>query len=223
MTVFRIISSLVIAALLGAVAFDLRRREKTWTAVWKFLRHGNSHTRSPLGMEPGPWRERLRRITYAASGAFFLFLAVTGFLPVLFWGGHLSGILLVIHVTLAPFFALSLSALALVWVHQLRFDEADWRTAQGLGRGKSPGEEALLTVALKAGFWMILLLSLPLMLTIILGLFPIFGTDGEALLIRLHGYSALLLLLASLGEIYLSIAYIDRNILRSTRRERPLP
>jgi len=62
--------------------------------------------------------------------------------------------------------------------------------------------------ALKAGFWIILWLSLPLLLSIILGLFPFFGTEGEALLIRLHGYSGLLFLIAALAEVYLIIAYI---------------
>ena len=69
----------------------------------------------------------------------------------------------------------------------------------------------LVRFALKVGFWMVLLLSLPLMLTVILGLFPLFGTDGESLLIRLHGYSALLLLITALGELYVIITYVEHT------------
>ena len=119
--------------------------------------------------------------------------------------------LLVIHVTIAPVFGIALSALALLWAHRLRFDEADWRILEGVGRRKSPGKDALVRIALKVGFWSALLLSLPLMLTVILGLFPLYGTDGEALLIRLHGYSALLLMITALGELYLITAYNEHS------------
>jgi hypothetical protein len=132
-------------------------------------------------------------------------------LPVLVLGSHLSGMLLVIHVTMAPVFGIALSALALLWAHRLRFDEVDWRIVEGVGRRSFPGGDALVRFSLKVGFWIALILSLPLMLTVILGLFPLYGTDGEALLIRLHGYSALLLMITALGELYLIIAYIGHS------------
>jgi hypothetical protein len=58
---------------------------------------------------------------------------------------------------------------------------------------------------------MVLVLSLPLMGTIILGLFPLFGTEGGMFLIRAHGYSAILLLVAALVEIHLTIVYVQRT------------
>jgi hypothetical protein len=47
--------------------------------------------------------------------------------------------------------------------------------------------------------------------TIILGLFPLFGTEGEIFLTRAHGYSAILLLVAALVEIHLTIVYVQRT------------
>jgi hypothetical protein len=193
------------------MAYDLHRRFTTWKAVGDFL-HRQVRTSRRGKREGNAGRlDNLRRNVTITTSALLLILAVTGFLPVLFLGGHLSGILLVIHVTMAPVFAIALSALALLWAHRLRFDETDWRIVEGAGRWEFPGKETLVRFALKVGFWTVLPLSLPLMLTVILGLFPLFGTDGEALLIRLHGYSALLLMITALSELYLIIAYIEHS------------
>jgi cytochrome b subunit of formate dehydrogenase len=208
MTLFRIVSGLVTVTLLSAIAYDLRRRRKSWIEVRQFLRgqfkkalHGRQERRL----------DYLRRIVYGMSAIFFVLLGVTGFAPVLLFGDHLSGVLLIIHVTIAPLFALSLSALALLWAHRLRFEEPDWRFVLGLGRRKPPEAALLVRLALKVGFWLALCFSLPLMLTIILGLFPLFGTEGETALTRLHGYSALLLMTVALIEIHLTIAYVQHS------------
>ena len=75
---------------------------------------------------------------------------------------------------------------------------------------RQTGSQGWMRFGIKVGFWAILVLSLPLMGTIILELFPIVGTEGEALLTRAHGYSALALLVAAVLEIYLTIAYVQR-------------
>ena len=211
MTGFRLIAGLSIAAILTGLAYDLRRRFPTWKAAGDFLRRELSDSRRVKREGEAGGLGYVRRIVTITTGVLVLVLAVTGFLPVLFFGGHLSGSLLVIHVTAAPVFALALSALALLWAHRLRFDGTDWRTVEGAARWQFPPRDALVRFAVKAGFWTLLLLSLPLMLTVILGLFPLFGTDGEALLIRLHGYSALLLMTAALLEVYLIIACIGHS------------
>jgi hypothetical protein len=209
MSVFRLIAILLIAALIAGIGYDLRRRMKSWKAAGNFLRLRFRDSRHGKGNTGG--LDNLRRIVTIVSTALFLILAFTGFFPALLLGSHLSGVLLVAHVTTAPLFALSLSALALLWAHRLRFDEMDWRTAEGFGRREFPGKDALVRFAVKVGFWVVLLLSLPLMLTVILGLFPLFGTEGEALLIRLHGYSALLLMITALGEIYVIVTYVEHT------------
>ncbi len=163
------------------------------------------------GNDASPLKNALRRITYLFAGAFLILLALSGFIPVLITGAHVSGMLLVLHVTIAPLFALSLCALALLWAHRLRFDRSDLQVVLDIRNHATPPGEPLIRFMLKCGFWAILVLSLPLMLTIILSLFPIFGTEGEAMLIRLHGYSALLLVLAAVAEIHLTFVFMARK------------
>lgn len=208
MSVFRLIAILLLATLLAGIGYDLRRRMKSWKAAGDLLLRQFRDSRHGRGTAGA--LSRVRRTAAIVSGGLLLILALTGFLPVIVLGTHLSGLLLVIHVTAAPLFAVSLSALALLWAHRLRLDESDWQVALGSGKRESHGKDALVRLALKVGFWLSLTLSLPLMLTVILSLFPLFGTRGETLLIRLHGYSALLLLMGALGEIYLIIAYRER-------------
>jgi hypothetical protein len=221
MTIFRVVSGLVIAALLGGIVFDLRRRRRSWHGVRQFVgdqaRIAAHVWRERKNLGTGSALDNFRRIAYGLSAGFFVLLALTGFSPVLVTGEHLSGFLLIVHVTVAPLFALSLSALALLWAHRLRFDEEDWRYVLGPGKRRHSGGERRMKLALKVGFWMVLVFSLPLMGTIILGLFPLFGTEGEAFLTRAHGYSAILLLVAALTEIHLTIAYVQRSTEHSSK------
>lgn len=215
MTFFRIVSALAIVALLGAIAYDLRRRGMTWYGITQSMRGQAMHSVHTWGERRIAGRagslDALRRIAFGVSSAFLLLLAVTGFVPVLILNQHLSGVLLIIHVTIAPLFALSLSAAALLWANRLNFDEGDWHCLMALWARKSPPPEMLVRFAMKIWFWLLLLLSLPLMLTVILGLFPLFGAEGEELLIRWHGYSALLLVLVALAEIHLTIVYLHHS------------
>ena len=209
----------MISALLVGIGYDFRRRMKSWKAAGDFLLRQLGDSRHGRGNTGG--LSRVRRVVTIVSAGLFLILALTGFLPVVFLGIHLSGLLLVIHVTVAPLFAISLSALALLWAHRLRFDESDLEIALGSGRWESHTKDALVRFALKVGFWIVLSLSLPLMLTVILGLFPLFGTDGEALLIRLHGYSALLLMMSALGELSVMIAYVEHTTEPPLKEQNP--
>lgn len=211
MTLFRVIAGLVIAGLITAILRDLRRGRRSWGEVWGFIREQTGTAfgfwRGRQRFTAGSKRGNLRRLTYILSSGFLLVLALTGFLPVLFLGERLSGPLLIIHVTAAPLFALCLSALALLWAHRFRFDEDDWHIVLDPSRRRSSTRQGLMRLALKVGFWAALLFSLPLMGSIIMGLFPIFGTEGQEALVRIHGYSAVCLLLVSIVVIHLTVAY----------------
>lgn len=214
MTLFRILAGIAVVSVLGGLLSDVRRRGG-WRGMVRFVLD-QSRTASQL------WRERktlgagalfdnFRRISYGLTGVLFLLLALTGFLPVLLFGEHLSGLLLIIHVTVAPLFALGLSAVALLWAHRLRFDDLDWQFVLNPDERRRSGWDQRVRMTLKIGFWLVLVVSLPLMGTIILGLFPLFGTEGETILTRAHGYSAILFLAAALIEIYLTIVFVQRT------------
>jgi hypothetical protein len=152
MTLFRLVATFVIAALVAAILYDVRRGRRSWSGVWGFVR-GQTGTALHLWRErkrlaPGSTRDNLRRMSYGLSAGFLLLLALTGFLPVLFLGGHLSGALLIIHVTVAPLFALCLSALALLWAHRLRFDEADWHFVLSASHRRSSTQPQRIRLAL---------------------------------------------------------------------------
>jgi len=213
MTAFRIIAALAIVALAVFIGRDLRRRVKSWIAAIRLLLPPVGITGVNLrgGQPPPPLNDALRRMAYIITAVFLLVLALSGFYPVLATGSHVSGFLLVIHVTIAPLFALSLCALAMFWAHRLRFDRSDLRAAQEIRTRHAREGAPRIRLMLKCGFWLVLVFSLPLMLTIILSLYPLFGTEGETLLIRLHGYSALLLLLAAACEVYLTLVYLKES------------
>jgi len=48
-------------------------------------------------------------------------------------------------------------------------------------------------------------LALPVILSIVLSMFPLFGTDGQEFLLQLHRYSALLFALVAIMYTYLVI------------------
>jgi cytochrome b subunit of formate dehydrogenase len=154
---------------------------------------------SPIGV--------LRKLIYLLALLCFVVLLITGFYPVLFLKEHLSGYLLMVHATFAPVFAACLAVLAVMWADNCRFDKSDWPWLQRfLRRGpvdKPPGMRY--QFARKICFWLIVLLALPVILSIVLGMFPLFGTKGQELLLNLHRYSTLLLAAVAILYTYLII------------------
>lgn len=115
-------------------------------------------------------------------------MAVTGFLPIIFTGEHLTGILLLIHVTVAPLISVTFATLVILFAHSSRFDETDLIAVKenSISKLNDSGK-------LKIIFWIIAFFSIPAMLSIILGMFPIFGTDGQVTLLEIHRYSVLII------------------------------
>ena len=136
----------------------------------------------------------------------FVILAVTGFVPALILGEHSTGYLLMLHLTAAPVFAVSLVVLTLMWAHRCRFTQSDWRWLLCLMRreaaSKKPYPESV-DFGQKVFFWLIILFALPAILSITLSMFPLFGTGGQEFLSQTHRYSALLLALVVIVHTYL--------------------
>lgn len=214
MIAFRIISFLSIIALLVAIALDLRRRHGSWKSVEIHLR-SVWHASVGMGKQRRSTGSRVpivRRIVYLASLGLALVLAITAFTHVILLGKHVSGVMLVVHVTVAPFFAVALAVLALVWAHRLRLRVGDWHAAWRLAMGHVPETSLLVRFIVRGGFWFVLLCSLPLLLSIILSLYPLFGTEGQELLRQIHGYSALALILVTLLHTHIIMTYVESPI-----------
>ena len=159
---------------------------------------------SPVGV--------LRKVVYLLAMLCFVILAVTGFYPTIILGEHISGYLVMAHATFAPIFAICLAVLAVMWARRCRFAYGDWpwfqRMVQRVTLVKSAGEQAHCEssgLGQKITFWLIIFLALPLILSIILSMFPLFGTHWQELLLSTHRWTALVFALAVIVNTYLLI------------------
>ncbi len=150
----------------------------------------------------------LRKLVFLLALLCFVVLVVTGFYPVLVWGKHLTGWLLMIHATFSPVFAVCLAILAVMWADRCRFNKTDCPMLQRIIHGETATQEPAAgrcRAGQKVCFWLIVLLSLPLILSIVLSMFKLFGTDGQKLLLEVHRYSALFTALAGIVYTYLAM------------------
>ncbi len=144
----------------------------------------------------------MRKLVYFVALLCFVALAVNGFYPSVVLGKPISGYYLILQVTAGGVFAGCLAVLAVMWAHRCRFDKSDWQRLQRLIRREASESSDL---GQKICFWLIVLLALPVILSIVLSMFPLFGTDGQKFLLQLHRYSALLLALVVIVHTYLII------------------
>jgi cytochrome b subunit of formate dehydrogenase len=154
----------------------------------------------------------LRKFVYLLALLCFVVLAVTGFYPTLVLGEHISGYLLMVHATFAPIFAVCLAVLAVMWASRCRFAYSDWpwfqRFVQRVTLVKSTGNKTPYQssgLGQKIAFWLIIFLALPLILSIVLSMFELFGTHWQELLLGTHRYTALAFALVAIVHTYLVI------------------
>ena len=154
----------------------------------------------------------LKKLAYLVSLICFLVLAITGFWPLLVRGEHISGYLMMIHATFAPVFALCLAILAITWAGANRFTAEDCPWVQRLLRRTTrlhvaatdkPGRCAVLWY--KATFWLLMFLALPLILSIVISMFHILGTDWQFFTMAIHRWTALVFAVVAILHTYLAI------------------
>ena len=131
----------------------------------------------------------------------FYILAITGILPVLITGQHLSGILLITHVTVAPVFIVASLISILFLVHRLRLNENDWQLVKD--RSINTGQKLRSLFFEKIEFWIAFIMVVSAILSIILMMYPIFDTAGQEMLLNIHRYSTLVLFLILQHRIYI--------------------
>jgi len=165
----------------------------------------------------------LRKLVYLLALLCFLVLAITSFYPVLILKEPIHGYWLMLHATFSPVFAICLAVLAVMWAGNCRFNKNDWpwltnivervtlvkSTRQGAGPAVVPSSEEIVAevagLGQKIAFWLVVLLALPLILSIILSMFMLFGTYWQGLLLDIHRYTALAFALVAIIHIYLII------------------
>ena len=151
---------------------------------------------------------KFKKLLYLVAMPCVVVLAVTGFYPVLVLGKHISGYLLMIHVTTGGVFAACLALLAFTFAHSHRFDEKDWPWLTSVVRRELQNSKLLpenSDLVRKICFWLLIILALPLMLSVVLSMFPLLGTAGQLLLAEAHRYSTLAFAVVAIIHTYLII------------------
>jgi cytochrome b subunit of formate dehydrogenase len=154
----------------------------------------------------------LRILVYLLALLSFVILAITGFYPTLILGKHISGFLVMVHATFAPVLAVCLAVLAVMWARNCRFTGGDWpwfeRIVQRVTLANSPGDEVPREgsgIGQKIAFWLVIFLALPLILSIILSMFPLFGIHWQEILLAMHRYTALVFTMVAVLHTYFII------------------
>ncbi len=125
----------------------------------------------------------LKKMVVAFGLLSFLTLAVTGFLPYFFFGGVVSGYWLIIHVTAGGIFSACAAGWAVLYAERNLFGSG-WTT--------------------KVCFWVIVVLSLLVILSVLLSMFELFGTDWQRFFLQTHLYGTIILSLFVIAYLYLS-------------------
>jgi len=154
----------------------------------------------------------LRMLAYLLALVSFVVLALTGFYPVLILGEHISGYLVMLHVTFAPVLTVCVAVLAVLWASNCRFTAGDWpwfeRIVQRITSVKSVDKTAKSKnsgLGQKITFWLIIFLTLPLALSIVISMFHLFGTHWQELLLGFHRYIAYIFTVVVIVHTFLLI------------------
>lgn len=162
----------------------------------------NSETRGVLS-----YLKLMRLMSFYSSAILFIIMALSGFLPFVSMGTSLSGLALIIHVTAAPLFCLTYAFYIILSAFQYKFEYDNYLFVfhRNSIEGSSEFEAAKDNVILKSAFWISAVVSVPVIISIILSMFPIFSTSGMHYLTDLHRYSVLIFTISFVINIFYSI------------------
>lgn len=148
---------------------------------------------------------KIRKLIFLVGLLGFGVLLLTGFLPLVF-GGKLEGYLLMVHATFAPVFIGCGAIIVFLGGGEYAFNKKD---AEAIPKGcRCTGDGCWLTdtgVGAKVGFWLLAAMSLPVTLTMVLSMLPLFGPHGQELLFELHRWCALVFAWIAIVELYMLI------------------
>ena len=148
---------------------------------------------------------KLRRLACLLAAGSLVMLFVTGFVGRLLFGEQITGYTLMLHVGLAPVFIVCTGFILVAWGYQCRLNEDDWQGLTSLMRLEKIDSGDTADLGWKLTFWLSMFLVVPVSLSMVLGMFQIFGTHGQELLISLHQYTSLALTLVAMIHVHLII------------------
>ena len=144
-----------------------------------------------------------RLFAYLLSLVSFMILALSAMVPVIWGADYLTGMMLIFHVTVAPVFAGMVAVYVILTGHHMTFS---WQDLQDI-RKRSLHLHSFFWQ--KIIFWLFSICAVMASVSIILMLFPLFGTEGQQVLLDIHRSAALLLVILAALHFWLSES-IDR-------------
>lgn len=207
--IFRVVSILLIAALLVYLFRKLKPHKISPKNVWQFCKEDfKENLVIAWRTNSGSLFQKAKSITAHLCGALFVILFITAFLPIVF-GYHMSGLFMMIHASTALLTSISLVAFVFLFSNSNQLSLEELQKLAGDYRQKKTLDPQIM---LKVLYWLIIALILPAMLSIILMLYPLFGTDGLEFLADVHRWSVLLLTICVIFVQYFRIL-IKKEIL----------
>ncbi len=151
------------------------------------------------GVSGNRWGRLLRFLICFVLVATVVILGGTGFYAAIGTGHAMSGWLLMLHATMAPVFCIALAAWVLIRAQTARFVSAD---IAGDGRWGA---------VRKGCFWLMVALGVPVILSIVLSMVPLFGTVGQRFLYHTHQYTTLAFLMLAMVYVGLGRCAFSRG------------
>jgi hypothetical protein len=164
------------------------------------------------------WFSRFKKLVFLVGMLSFCILFLTGFGPLLF-ASRLHGYLLMIHATFAPVFIACTAFIAITGSAQYAFNKKDIKHIPCLcWKLPNRADGCWLSdtgIGAKTGFWILLVMSLPVALTMVLSMLPLFGPEGQEFLFNAHRWCALVFGLTAIVEAYILMRI---EVLKDTKR-----
>ncbi len=183
---FSILSLTIFIIALVWLIIALRRTDSGVGHVLKLRRQYFKNTQEIISQNGWSSQPALRRLSYFFSLNIVLILAFTGFFQPWFFAHSMSGLLLMLHLAVAPLYAISLLVFVLFWERSKRFISGESRTDRYL----------------KMCFWVIAFFSATSLVSAGLMMLPLAGTPGQMILLAVHKCSAIILLVFVMVHIY---------------------
>ncbi|MCB0283339.1 MAG: hypothetical protein H6627_08310 [Calditrichae bacterium] len=137
----------------------------------------------------------LKKSVFSLAVLMFFILVLSSMLPVIS-GNAMSGLFLILHLLAAPVFVICVTVFVVLKAHDFQFSNAELKYLldkmnSNVSKEKVKEPESF---RLKVYFWIFVLFVITAILSVLLSMYPIFGTNGQITLLDIHRYSVLVLL-----------------------------
>ncbi len=185
---YRVLTAILIFTTIAWFLYALRSKMELVKGSIKKLLSNSTESfiklKHPKSLNLSDLLYSLKKLSYFIAVICVFLLGATGFATYIITGKPLSGFLLVLHVTVSPIFAIAMTLSILLSVNE-KYSSATNR------------------IRIRVCFWLVVILTLIIMSSIVLSMYPIFSTDAQDILLNLHLTSALLFFIIGIYQSYL--------------------